>query len=54
MTTADSKGVVTEKDYPPVKEARVYFREEDAAQRMAKAMVHAVELCGGGDKDPFK
>ena len=23
------------------------------ADRVAKAMVHAVELCGGGDKDPF-
>jgi hypothetical protein len=31
-----------------------FFKEEEAAQRMAKAMVHAVELCGGGDKDPFK
>ena len=29
------------------------FREEDLAQRAAKAMVHAVELCGGGSKDPF-
>jgi hypothetical protein len=28
------------------------FSEEDMAGRVAKAMVHAVELCGGG-KDPF-
>lgn len=48
----DPKGVITERDYPSQKEAYFYFREEDAAQRMAKAMVHAVELCGGG-KDPF-
>jgi hypothetical protein len=23
------------------------------ANRVAKALVHAVELCGGGNKDPF-
>jgi hypothetical protein len=28
------------------------FSEEEMAGRVAKAMVHAVELCGGG-KDPF-
>jgi hypothetical protein len=28
------------------------FSEEELAGRVAKAMVHAVELCGGG-KDPF-
>jgi hypothetical protein len=27
-----------------------FFREEDMANRVAKAMVHAVELCGGGSK----
>jgi hypothetical protein len=26
------------------------FRDEDAANRVAKALVHAVELCGGGSK----
>jgi hypothetical protein len=30
------------------------FSSEELAGRVAKAMVHAVELCGGGDKDPFK
>jgi hypothetical protein len=29
------------------------FSEEAMAGRVAKAMVHAVELCGGGNKDPF-
>jgi hypothetical protein len=29
------------------------FRDEDTANRVAKAMIHAVELCGGGSKDPF-
>jgi hypothetical protein len=29
------------------------FSKEDMANRVAKAMVHAVELCGGGSKDPF-
>lgn len=29
------------------------FTDADTADRVAKAMVHAVELCGGGNKDPF-
>ncbi len=29
------------------------FYDADLADRMAKAMVHAVELCGGGNKEPF-
>jgi hypothetical protein len=30
------------------------FRDEQLANRVAKAMVHAVELCGGGGKsEPF-
>jgi hypothetical protein len=28
------------------------FRDEDVANRVAKAMMHAVELCGGGQKSP--
>ena len=31
----------------------LYFRDEEIANRVAKAMLHAVELCGGGSKDPF-
>jgi len=31
-----------------------YFPDEDTANRVAKAMIHAIELCGGGDKDPFQ
>ncbi len=29
------------------------FTDDDLADRVAKAMVHAVELCGGGNKEPF-
>jgi hypothetical protein len=29
------------------------FLDEEIANRIAKAMSHAVELCGGGSKDPF-
>ena len=29
------------------------FYDESLANRIAKALVHAVELCGGGNKDPF-
>jgi hypothetical protein len=34
-------------------DVQIQFREEQLAQRVAKALVHAVELCGGGNKDPF-
>jgi hypothetical protein len=33
---------------------RFQFSDEDVANRVAKAMIHAVELCGGGSKpEPF-
>jgi hypothetical protein len=35
------------------KENTFTFRDEDAANRVAKAMLHAVELCGGGKAEPF-
>jgi len=35
------------------KEIDYTFRDENTANRVAKAMVHAVELCGGGNKEPF-
>jgi hypothetical protein len=31
----------------------ISFYDEAMANRVAKALVHAVELCGGGNKDPF-
>jgi hypothetical protein len=31
----------------------LYFHDPDLADRVAKAIVHAVELCGGGDHEPF-
>jgi hypothetical protein len=36
-----------------IKNAVLAFDSEDAANRVAKAMLHAVELCGGGNHDPF-
>jgi len=30
-----------------------FFHDEETANRVAKAMTHAVELCGGGDNAPF-
>jgi hypothetical protein len=33
-----------------IQEFALHFRDEDAANRAAKAMVHAVELCGGGSQ----
>jgi hypothetical protein len=47
-------GKVTEGDREDDELPLHIFRDEELAQRMAKAIVHAVELCGGGDKDPFK
>jgi len=35
------------------KETPLFFSSEEMANRVAKAMVHAVELCGGGNKEPF-
>jgi len=34
-------------------EIPIFFKYEDTALRVAKAMTHAVELCGGGNKDKF-
>jgi hypothetical protein len=31
----------------------ILFSDPSLADRMAKALVHAIELCGGGNKDPF-
>jgi len=33
--------------------ARFTFRDEDMANRVAKAVRHAIELCSGGNKEPF-
>jgi hypothetical protein len=40
---------------PRGEEAFFYFTDADLADRVAKALTHAVELCGGGnkDKEPF-
>jgi hypothetical protein len=29
------------------------FTDADLADRVAKAITHAIELCGGGNKEPF-
>jgi hypothetical protein len=34
-------------------ETPLFFSSEEMANRVAKAMLHAVELCGGGNKEPF-
>jgi hypothetical protein len=50
--TADTGQKIDEHDSEDP-ETVVSFTDEEIAQRLAKAIVHAVELCGGGDKDPF-
>jgi len=33
---------------------QLFFRDSEMANRIAKALVHAVELCGGGSQpEPF-
>jgi hypothetical protein len=51
-TTGNKAPVVTDE---PLKEAGLVFRDEETANRVAKAILHAVELCGGGQKisEPF-
>jgi hypothetical protein len=38
-----------ESDYNP-RDFILFFRDEETANRVAKAMIHAIELCGGGSK----
>ena len=33
-----------------IQEFALHFRDEDTANRAAKAMIHAIELCGGGSQ----
>jgi hypothetical protein len=51
-TIGNKAPVVTDE---PLKAAGLVFRDEETANRVAKAILHAVELCGGGnkDKEPF-
>ena len=50
-TIGNKAPVVTDE---PLKEAGLVFRDEEMANRVAKAMLHAVELCGGGKgPEPF-
>ncbi len=39
--------------HPHGAESSFYFSDANLADRVAKAMLHAVELCGGGNKDKF-
>ncbi len=36
-----------------IQEFALHFRDEDTANRVAKAMIHAIELCGGSQPEPF-
>ena len=61
--TANGKPALDKRQDPPYfavtaklrenTETPLFFPSEETANRVAKAMVHAVELCGGGNKDPF-
>jgi hypothetical protein len=48
------KGKLTRSDDFYVGKWALNFKDQDTPNRLAKAMVHAVELCGGGSKpEPF-
>jgi hypothetical protein len=49
----DGKENHREFEYDPP-DAHFQIPDGDYANRLAKAIVHAIELCGGGDNDPFK
>jgi hypothetical protein len=38
---------------PSTQNMRFNFYDEDMANRVAKALQHAVDLCGGGHQEPF-
>jgi hypothetical protein len=51
-TTLPDRAVTT--NASSLKRVHITMEDEDSANRLAKAMVHAVELCGGGSKpEPF-
>jgi hypothetical protein len=43
------KTTTTESD-DSIRDFVLHFRDEETAERVAKAIIHAVELCGGGSK----
>jgi hypothetical protein len=50
---SNRRGKPTESE-ESIQEFALHFRDEDAANRVAKAMIHAIELCGGGSQpEPF-
>jgi hypothetical protein len=54
LVTDASPTFVLEITSPGVVSKQLYFSEEKLANRAAKAIVHAAELCGAGSsKEPF-
>jgi hypothetical protein len=63
MAAAGNPNLIASSTNPPLTALLVYrphgvvnylpFTDPQLADRVAKAMTHAVELCGGGNKDPF-
>jgi hypothetical protein len=48
LTTPSGRRARTVETDDSIQEFALHFRDEDAANRAAKAFVHAIELCGGG------
>jgi len=53
ITSTNPPMVVLEVRRPHDEEKFFQFTDAALADRDAKAMIHAVELCGGGNKEPF-
>jgi hypothetical protein len=50
----DKPTTTTTESDDSIRDFVLHFRDEDAANRVAKAMIHAIELCGGGSQpEPF-
>jgi hypothetical protein len=53
VTSTSPPVMVLQVRRPHGEENLFYFTDANLADRVAKAMLHAVELCGGGSKDKF-
>jgi hypothetical protein len=53
ITSTNPPMMVVEVRQPHGEEKFFQFTDASLADRVARAMVHATELCGGGNKEPF-
>ena len=49
----DRRNTTTEQDDVITEYFNIFFRDQDSANRVATAINHAIDLCGGGEQSPF-